>query len=193
LEVASHTVDQALGQNIRLAAAWRVHGRVLRATGDRLMAVGNRDQARSAYLQALADLHRAAGYDSSDRQVIGETAAVYRSLGQVERALESMQSLLETYSPGEEPQQVLYWTGMDYMALRRYDDAVVCLTMAASRDRPTAELFYALGDAQYRNGRSLDAAVWLQRALVIDPKHVPSRQLLSEIQVAEQGGAAVRR
>ena len=92
------------------------------------------------YSQALADLHRAAGYDPSDRQVIGETAAVYRSLGQPQRALESMQSLLDTYSPGEEPQQVLYWTGLDYMALRRYDDAVTSLTTAVSRDRPTPDI-----------------------------------------------------
>ena len=94
--------------------------------------------------------------------MIGETAAVYRSLGQPQRALESMQSLVETYSPGEEPQQVLYWTGLDYMALRRYDDAVASLTTALSRDRPTPELLYCLGEAQYRSGRSQEAAVALQ-------------------------------
>ena len=120
--------------------------------------------------------------------MIGETAAVYRSLGQPQRALESMQSLVETYSPGEEPQQVLYWTGLDYMALRRYDDAVASLTTALSRDRPTPELLYSLGEAQYRSGRSQEAAVALQQALAIDPQHAPSRQLLSEIQVAQQGG-----
>ena len=120
--------------------------------------------------------------------MIGETAAVYRSLGQPQRALESMQSLVETYSPGEEPQQVLYWTGLDYMALRRYDDAVASLTAAVSRDRPTPELFYQPGRAQYRSGRSQEAAAALQQALAIDPQHAPSRQLLGEIQVAQQGG-----
>ena len=93
VDEAGQNVDQVLGRNLKLAAAWRVRGRVLRSTGDRLLAAGNRDQARAVYLQALADLHRAAGYDPSDRQVIGETAAVYRSLGQPQRALESMQSL----------------------------------------------------------------------------------------------------
>ena len=102
--------------------------RVLRATGDRLAAAGDRGGARAAYLQALADLHRAAGYDPANREVIGETAAVYRSVGQPQRALESMQTLAETYSPGEEPQQVLYWIGMDYMALHRYDDAAASLS-----------------------------------------------------------------
>ena len=193
LDQAGQNIDQVLSRNLKLAAAWRVRGRVLRCTGDRLLAAGNRDPARVVYLQALADLHRAAGYDLSDRQVIGETAAVYRSLGQPQRALESMQSLVETYSPGEEPQQVLYWAGLDYMALRRYDDAVTSLTTALSRDRPTPELFYSLGEAQYRSGRSPSATATLQQALAIDPQHAPSRKLLGEIQLAQQGETAVWR
>jgi tetratricopeptide (TPR) repeat protein len=194
LDEAEHNVDLVLSRNLKLAAAWRVRGRVLRCRGDRLLAAGNRDQARTVYFQALADLHRAAGYDLGDRQVIGETAAVYRSLGQPQRALESMQSLVETYSPGEEPQQVLYWTGLDYMALRRYDDAVASLTTALSHGgRPSPELLYSLGEAQYHSGRSQEAATALERALVIDPQHAPSRRLLAEIQVAQQGGSVSRR
>ena len=125
--------------------------------------------------------------------MIGETAAAYRSLGQPQRALESMQSLVETYSPGEEPQQVLYRAGLDYMALRRYDDAVASLTAAVSRDRPTPELLYSLGEAQYRSGRSQDAAGTLQQALAIDPRHAPSQRLLGEIQVAQQQDGPVMR
>ncbi len=217
LAEAERNVDHVLGRNLNLAAAWRVRGRVLRSTGDRLVATGDRNQARAVYLQALADLHRAAGYDPKDRQVIGETAAVYRSLGQLEiaeqnrrvgtggtaavdrslgwqqRALESMQSLLETYSPGEEPQQVLYWTGLDYMALRRYDDAVASLTMALSRDRPTPEMYFSLGQAEYLSGRNRHAEAALQQALVIDPQHAPSRQLLGQIQVAQQSEPLLRR
>ncbi len=193
LDESGRNIEQVLSRNIKLAAAWRVRGRVLRCTADRLMASGDRDQARVVYFQALSDLHRAAGYDPSDRQVIKETAAVYRNLGQPQRALESMQSLVETYSPGEEPQQVLYWTGLDYMALRRYDDAVASLTTALSRDRPTPELLCSLGEAQYRCGRSQEAVVALERALALNPQHAPSRQLLSEIQVAQQGTTIMRR
>jgi tetratricopeptide (TPR) repeat protein len=192
LDEAERNVEQVLGRNFKLAAAWRVRGRVLRATGDRLLAAGDRDQAQRAYAQALADLHRAAGCDPSDRQVIGETAAVYRSLGQPQRALESMQSLVETYSPGEEPQQVLVWIGLDYMARQRYDDAVASLTTALTRDRPTPELFYYLGQAQYSCGRSSEAAAALRQALAMDPRHAASRQLLGEIQIAQQGGAVLR-
>ncbi len=190
LDEALHCVDQALKNNFKLAAAWRVRGRVFRAVGDQLLAAGNRDQARAAYVQALNDLHRAAGYDASDRQVIGETAAVYRSLAQPQRALESMQSLAETYSPGDEPQQVLYLTGLDYMALHRYDDAAASLSAALARGRPTPELLYSLAQAQYRGGHAQEAADSLQRALVIDPQHLLSRQLLGQIEVARQGGPA---
>jgi tetratricopeptide (TPR) repeat protein len=192
LDAAGRNIEQALNQNYKLASAWRVRGRILRASGDRLLAAGNSEQARAAYLQALADLHKAAGLDPSDRQVIGETAAVHRSLGQPQRALESMQGLLETYAQDEEPQQVLYWIGLDYMALGRYDDAVTKLTTALSRDRPTPEMLYSLGEAQYRSGRLPEATSTLREALVINPRHELSRQLLAAIQVAQQG-AAMRR
>jgi len=193
LDAAQRNVNEALNRNLKLAAAWRVKGRVLRAAADRFLAVGNAGQARTLYLQALADLHRAAGYDANDRQVIGETAAVYRSLGEPQRALESMQSLVETYSPVEEPPQVLYWTGLDYMALARYDEAAASLAAALSRERPTPELFYRLAEAQYRAGRGREAIAALQSALVIDPQHARSRQLLGEIQTAQQSDAAVWR
>jgi tetratricopeptide (TPR) repeat protein len=192
VDKAEQNVDQVLSRNFKLEAAWRVRGRVFRCVGDRLQAAGNRDQAQAAYYQALADLHRAAGYDDKDRQVIGETAAVYRSLGQPQRALESMQGLLDTYSSGDEPQLVLYQAGLDYMTLGRYDDAIASLNTALSRGRPTPELLCSLGEAHYRNGRSDKAAAALQHALAIDPQHVPSQKLLYQIQVAQQGGPVRR-
>ena len=193
LDDASRSMEQVLGKNLKLAAAWRVRGRVFRSRGDQLLAAGDRAQARTAYLQALNDLHRAAGYDPADRQVIAETAAIYRSLGQPQRALESMQSLAETFSPGEEPQHVLYLTGMDYMALQRYDDAAASLALAAARECPSSEILYCLARAQINCGQPQAAADSLQRALALDPQHLPSRQLLGQIEVARQGGAATWR
>jgi tetratricopeptide (TPR) repeat protein len=193
LDDASRIVDQVLAKNFKLASAWRVRGRVFRGRGDQLLAAGNADQAHAAYVHALNDLHRAAGYDPTDRQTIGETAAVYRSLGNPQRALESMQSLAETYSPGDEPQQVLYLTGLDYMALQRYDDAAASLTAALKHDRPSPELLYCLAQAQYRAGQPQAATASLQQALVLDPQHLLSRQLLGQIEVARQGGTAAWR
>jgi tetratricopeptide (TPR) repeat protein len=193
LDDASRLVDQVLGKNLKMASAWRVRGQVFRGRGDQLLAAGNADQAHVAYGHALNDLHRAAGYDPTDRRTMGETAALYRSLGNPQRALESMQSLAETYSPGEEPQQVLYLTGLDYMALQRFDDATTSLTSALKRDRPTPEMLYCLAQAQYHSGQSQAAAASLQQALVLDPQHLLSRQLLGQIEVAQQGGAAAWR
>jgi tetratricopeptide (TPR) repeat protein len=193
LDDASQIADQMLAKNPKLASAWRVRGRAYRGRGDQLLAAGNADQAKAAYVHALNDLHRAAGYDPAERQTIGETAAVYRGLGQPQRALESMQSLAETYSPGEEPQQVLYLTGLDYMALQRFDDAATTLSAALKRDRPTPELLYCLAQAQYRAGQMQAAAASLQQALVLDPQHLLSRQLLGQIEVAQQGGTAAWR
>jgi tetratricopeptide (TPR) repeat protein len=187
LDDASGSVQLALDKNYKLAAAWRVRGRIDRARGDQLLATGDRDRARESYLQALNDLHRAAGYDPTDRPTISETAAVYRSLGQPQRALESMQSLAETYRPGEEPQQVLYLTSLDYMAISRYDDAAASLAAALQRGGPTPELLCGLAQAQYRAGQAQAAADSLQRALALDPQHLASRQLLGQIQVAQQG------
>ncbi len=193
LDDAARIVDQVLDHNIKMAGAWRVRGRIYRGRGDQLLAAGRADQARAAYVHALNDLHRAAGYDPTDRQTMGETAAVYRSLGQPQRALESMQSLAETYSPGEEPQQVLYLTGLDYMALQRYDDAAASLTAALKRDRASPEMLYCLAQAQFRSGQSQAAAASLQQALVLDPQHLLCRQLLGQIEVAQQGGTAAWR
>lgn len=128
------------------------------ARGDQLMAAGNREQARALYVQALNDLHRAAGYDPSDKRVIGETAAVYRSLNLPQSALELMLSLAETYSLGDEPQEVLYLTGLDYMALQRYDDAATSLSTALTRGRPSRNCYTA-----WR--RPSTAAVTLQKRL----------------------------
>ena len=193
LDDASRNIDQVLGQNLKMARRGGVRGRVFRGRADQLLAAGSADEARAAYVHALNDLHRAAGYDPTDRQTMGETAAVYRSLGQPQRALESMQSLAETYSPGEEPQQVLYLTGLDYMALTRYDDAAASLSAALKRNRASPEMLYCLAQAQYRSGQSQAAAASLQQALVLDPQHLPCRQLLGQIEVAQQGGTAAWR
>ena len=45
-----------------------------------------------------------------------------------------------------------------------------------------ADLFYNLGNASYRLGRSGEAALWYQRALVIDPSHTESVQNLKVIE-----------
>ena len=49
--------------------------------------------------------------------MLREVAELYRQLNQPERALQTLQLLAETYSPGEEPADCLYLTGLAYVAL----------------------------------------------------------------------------
>jgi len=104
LEPARQSAQQALDLNPKLPAAWAIRGRV--------MLVGGQPQ------EALADFHRALGYAPGDRQILLEVAELYRQLSWPQRALATLHSLADTYSPGEEPQQVLYLMGLAYTASR---------------------------------------------------------------------------
>jgi tetratricopeptide (TPR) repeat protein len=176
---ARDSASQAIVLNPRLPAAWAVRGRVMRATGNAE--------------QALADYHRSLGYAPTDRRVLVEVAELYRQLNRPQRALETLQSLAETYTAGEEPQQVLYLLGLAYVALQRYDDGVESLAGAAARENPTAEIFYRLGEAQWLAGRPVEASIALDKALALDPRHQAGRDLLARMALARQAESAPRR
>jgi tetratricopeptide (TPR) repeat protein len=178
VEPARQSVELAIAQNPKLPSAWAIRGRIMHAEGN--------------LPQALADYHRALGFLPDDRQVLSEIADVYRQLHQPQRSLETLQSLAETYAVGEEPQQVLFMLGLAYVALERYDDGITSLATAAARDRPTPEILYRLGEAQWLAGRPGDATVSLQQALALAPQDQPSRQLLTQIEVAQQNPALRR-
>jgi len=179
VDPARQNAELAVGLNPRLAGAWAVRGRVMRAGGD--------------LRQALADQHRALGYAPGDRQILLEVAGLYQQMHQPQRALETLSSAAETYAPGEESQQVLYLMGTAYTALNRYDDAVASLAAAATRDRPTAEILYRLAEAQWLSGRPGEAAQSSGQALALDPRHQPSRELLTRIEIAQRTAAEPRR
>jgi cytochrome c-type biogenesis protein CcmH/NrfG len=77
--------------------------------------------------------------------------------------------------------------------LNRYDDAVASLAAAATRDRPTAEILYRLAEAQWLSGRPGEAAQSSGQALALDPRHQPSRELLTRIEIAQRTAAEPRR
>ena len=178
-EAARATAETAIRLNPRLPAALAVRGRVMWAAGD--------------LYQALADFQRALGCVPYDQRILLDTAEVYRQMNRPQRALETLQSLANTYSAAEEPQQVLYLQGLAYGALGRYDDAVESLTAAAARDKPAAEILYRLAQAQWLAGRAVDAATTAQQALALDPRHLPTRQLLDSMQIAQQPQSPTRR
>jgi tetratricopeptide (TPR) repeat protein len=179
VEAARQNAEHAIRLNPRLAGAWAVQGRVMQAMGD--------------LRQALADQHRALGYAPNDRQILLEVAGLYWQMHQPQRALETLSSVAETYAPGEESQQLLYLMGVTYTALNRYDDAAASLALAASRERPTAEILYRLAEAQWLSGRPEDAGVSLGQALALDPRHQPSHALRTQIEIAQRTPGEGRR
>lgn len=178
-EAARQYAQQAIALEPKLAAAWAARARVMRAGDD------------SA--QALADYHRALSLAPDDRTIPCEVAALYLELKQPQRALLAIQGLADKYSPGDEPQEVLYYQGLTYLAMHRYDDAAENLSAAAVRERPTAEILYRLAEAQRAAGRTAESLVAAEQALAIDPNHQPTRALLEQTQLASHTDGARRR
>jgi tetratricopeptide (TPR) repeat protein len=179
-ELALASAEKAIHLDPKLPTAWAVHGQVMRAAGD--------------LRQALADYHRALGYVPNDQQILLEVAELYRQMNQPQRALETLQSLADTYAPAEEPQQVLYLTGLAYMALNRYDDGAESFACAANRGgKPTAEILYRLAEARWLGNRPTEAASAVQQALALDPRHKAAHDLRDRIELAQQSDAPLRR
>ncbi len=178
VELARQNAEQALTLDPKSPAAWAVRGGVSRAVG----------QPR----EALADYLRALAYAPNDRAILWGIAELHRELNQPERAIQTLQTLADTYSPGEEPGHVLYALGLAYAALGRYDDGVDSLAAAVTHGSPTAEMYCQLGEAQLLAGHSAEAAIAAHHALELQPQFEPGRQLLDRIQLAQRPPATMR-
>lgn len=178
-ELARQAAETALNLDPRLPNAWAIRGGVMRAIGQ----PGD----------ALADCLHALNYAPNDRAILREVAELHRQLNQPDRALQALQTLAETYPAGEEPGQVLYLTGLAYVALGRYDDGVESLSAAISRQQPTAEMFCHLGEAQLLAGHPPAAAEAARQALALDPQHQASRSLLQRVELARQSQTTLQR
>jgi tetratricopeptide (TPR) repeat protein len=176
---AKQNAERALEINPKLPGAWAIRGGVICAAG----------QPR----QALPDYLRALGYAPHDRAILQEVAELYRQLNEPQRALQTLQSLAETYSPGEEPGEVLYLMGQAYVALGRYDDGVESFAAAVTRDKPSPDMFCRLGEAELLSGHTNEAAAAARQALTLQPQHQPSRQLLDRIEIAQQPQGTLRK
>jgi tetratricopeptide (TPR) repeat protein len=179
LELARQHANKALDLDSRLPGAWAIRGKVLRAAG--------------LPHDALVDNLRALGYAPKDRAVLFEVAELYRQENQPDRALQTLQRLAETYSPGEEPGDLLHRLGLAYIALGRFDDAVENFQMAVNRGRPTVEMLCDLGEAQLLAGHPAEAAAAARQALAIQPQHRPSLALLEHVQLAQQPQETMRK
>jgi tetratricopeptide (TPR) repeat protein len=172
LELAWKNADKAIDLDPHLPSAWAIRGGVFRL---------NRQPA-----EALTCYLRALGYAPKDRAILTEVADLHRQQNQPERSLQTLQSLADTYAPGDEPAQVELLLGQAYLALGRYDDAAESLSLAAKRGRPTVEMLCQLGEVQLAAGNPTEAAATAQRALALQPQDPRSRALFDRIQVARQ-------
>lgn len=121
--------DSLAGSAVQLAPksheAWRLHGEVARARG------------RAE--EALADFQRALAIEPNDRDLLFETAEIYRQLGRPRRALSTLAMLEELYGPDGPPASVLALEGLALEALDRPSDAAQAYRKAVAKgDAPVA-------------------------------------------------------
>lgn len=166
-EAALRGIRRTLDLDPNQARAWAVRGRAARDQGD--------------LRQALSDYHRALALAPDDRELLLEVARLYQQLNRPQRSLAYLQSLLDTYAEGEEPQQGLFLAGLAYRALGRHDDAVASLTAARAAGDPSAELLYQLAAAEWEAGRLPQADAAAREALALEPEHPACRSLLERI------------
>jgi len=119
LDDADRLSREAVRVAPRSEKAWRLHGQVALARG--------RPE------EALADYHRALAIAPDDRELILDTAEVYRRLGRPQRALATLAILGESYPPNQTPPQVLALEGMAQEALDRPTDAIESYRQAVAR------------------------------------------------------------
>ncbi len=168
---AWRNTQQALDLDPRSPAAWAIRGRLMRAGGH--------------LQQALADNHRALAYAPGNPHIVLEVAELHRQLNRPERALVVLQSLAESYSPGEVPPEVLGLTAQAYSALGRHEDAAESLFVIA-QESPNEENLHHLAEAQWRAGRAGEAAATARRALALGPQYQPAHELLQRIEMTQR-------
>jgi tetratricopeptide (TPR) repeat protein len=170
---AAKLADEAIAASPHLASAWALRGRIAGAKGQTD--------------EALADVYRGLEYQHDDKTLLYLAAELYRTQGRPDRALGVLEALRDCYPAGDEPQRVLYLQGLAFAALARYDDAVDAYNAALDRERPSAEIYCCLAQAQFMARRPAPAWIALQQALTLEPNHAPSLELARQIELAGRG------
>jgi tetratricopeptide (TPR) repeat protein len=126
LDDADRLAREAVRSSPRSADGWRLQGQVALARG----------QAE----EALAHFHRALAIAPDDRDLLLETAEVYRRLDRPQRALATLAILGDSYGPNQTPPQVLALEGMAQEALGRPTDALESYRLAVARGLAAADI-----------------------------------------------------
>jgi Flp pilus assembly protein TadD len=179
LQQAQNYVQRAIDLDPRSADAWAVRARLM--------------QQSSNPRQALADAQRALRYDPRRRDMLLLSADVYRNLGDPQRALVNLQTLADTYGPGEEPQKLFVDEALVFGALARHDDAVRALHEAERRGPASPELFSLLCAAETAAGRPAAALQAAQQALALAPNDPQCRALVERTAAVAAPDGTLRR
>ncbi|MBQ79265.1 MAG: hypothetical protein CMJ66_04335 [Planctomycetaceae bacterium] len=110
LDDAERLADEAIASAPRSSEAWQLRGQV--------------NLARGKPVDALADFQHSLAFHPDSRDVLRQTAEVYRQLDRPKRALATLAILEETYGPNQVPSDVLALEGLAQESLGRRADAV---------------------------------------------------------------------
>jgi tetratricopeptide (TPR) repeat protein len=178
-ETALVHANRAIRHDPTSAAAWALRGRCFRQ-------LNQPDQA-------LADLHHGLEFEPNNSEILLDVATVYRQRGMPERSLTAILRLMDSYPPGEEPQNALVLQGVTLLDLGRPQQACECLTLATQRGAPSADGMYYLAKAYMAAGDATKATATAQQALALNASHQPSRQLLTQLAALPEAEATQRR
>jgi tetratricopeptide (TPR) repeat protein len=174
---ASVQADKAISANSQFAAAWALHGDVLRAEGLRS--------------EAMASYHRALVYQPHYPEVQLALADLYGQQDRPQRALATLQSLADHYAPDEVPSEVLYRQGLVLRRLGRHDDAAAQLAAAVKRGPVTADMLLDLAQTQVLTGNTQAARESIAAGLALHPRHAGLARLAAELGSGQGTVAAV--
>jgi tetratricopeptide (TPR) repeat protein len=163
-------VQRVIDMNPKGAEVWALRGRIAQQQGNSR--------------QALADLQRALQYDPRNREALRSVIGLYRTLGEPQRSLVTLQVLADTYSPGEEPQQLYVDEALTYAALARHDDAARALRQAQRRGETTPDLLLMLAEAEAAAGHTAAAYQVAQQASSLAPGDPRCQALLQRTTAA---------
>lgn len=164
---ASVQADKATSANRESAAAWALHGDVLKAEG-------LRDEA-------LASYHRALAIQQHYPEVQLALADLYGQQDRPQRALATLQALADHYPPDAIPSEVSYREGLVLRRLSRYQDAVEQLAAAVARGPATPDMHYELAQTQILAGNRNAAAESVAAGLALHPNHAGLSRLSGEL------------
>jgi tetratricopeptide (TPR) repeat protein len=125
LDDAERLANEAVASAPRSSEAWHLQGQV--------------NLARGKPIDALADFQHSLAFQPDSREVLRETAEVYRQLDRPKRALATLAILEETYGPNQVPADVLALEGFAQESLGRRIDAVESYRAAISKGDASPE------------------------------------------------------